>query len=305
MLRPLTRWNGAAPLVLLLSAWLGCGGKATSEEPAGSGPARAPGGASTVPLPPIPEGPIAETCEQNPLLPDCVQPPSAATCPDNPLACPLTPEPPPRRRSSSEPARRSDDESLPYVVRMEALLDEECGSCHGAQARRACVGTCDGMLYIDDMTQLLESEKIIPCNWRDSPVARRVLDGSMPPPTSGLPAMRLAAQQQLAVFVESMCDPLREPDSFRRTVVQQVLLDSCGACHGPVSPADAGGQLPAVDDIDALIDGGYLIPCRSQASPLVSAIQSASMPPPGSGQPPMSAEQLATLINVVDSPCAR
>lgn len=285
-------------LALVLNGVPGCGGKANSEERTAmpGGADSAPGGLPAALPPPARLTPPLETCENNPLLAGCPPSESPSTCPENPRACPA---------SAPEPVRRSEDLSLPRVVRMEALLEEECGICHGAQARRRCEGTCEGMSYIDDLNALLESEKLIPCDWPASPIARRVRDGSMPPPSSGLPLMSLTAQRQLEAFVADMCAPFRELDSFRRVALQQVLLDSCADCHSLISAADAGGSLPRVDDIDALIDRGYLIPCRSQASPLVIAIQNDSMPPPGSGVPPMSAEQLSTLVSVIDSPCAR
>lgn len=306
LLPPLRSRSIAVLLVSVLSGLPGCGGLATSGERNESGAGNAPNGSTGLPPPPIPERTLGETCEDNPLLAGCPQPQSAATCPENPLACPLLPEPPPRRPPSLEPPRRSDDLSLPYVVRMEALLEEECGSCHGAQARRSCTGTCDGMLYIDDMMQLLDNEQILPCDWQGSRIARRVRDSSMPPRSSGLPPMPVRAQEQLEVFVANMCTELLYPGNVALSQAQQVLVESCGSCHG--APVDAGppaGGLPRVDDVQALIDGGFLIPCRSQASPLIFAIQSGSMPPPESGLAPMSAAQLATLTQFIDRPCAR
>jgi hypothetical protein len=45
--------------------------------------------------------------------------------------------------------------------------------------------------------------------------------------------------------------------------------------------------------------------CRSQASPVVLAIQNGSMPPPASGLSPVSSEQLGNLVSYIDGPCAR
>lgn len=153
------------------------------------------------------------------------------------------------------------------------------------------------------MAQLLDSEKIIPCNWQDSPVGQRLNDGSMPPPESSQPLMPLRAQQQLAIFVESMCTELLYPGNYRLVLAQRALVESCGSCHGPAAAGAAA--LPRLDDAAALIDQRFLIPCRSQASPIVLAIQSGSMPPPESGVPPMSARQLDALTDFIDGPCAR
>lgn len=292
-------------LALLLLAAPGCGGRATSSELEGAtGGPSAPRGSRRAPaLPPrapAAEPPRMETCEDNPLLAGCaIAPPAGNTCPDNPLACPVPPQP--------AGPRRSEDLSLPTVVRMEALLDEQCGVCHGAQARRACSGVCDGMTYIDDMTALLDTEKILPCNWRGSAIARRMRDRSMPPAYSGVPPMSAGLQGELEEFVEGMCAQLLEPGSLRRSVVEQALVESCGACHtsGTTDAGTLPGVAPRVDDLEALTDEGLVIPCRAQSSPLILAIQSGRMPPPESGQPPMSAEQLATLISIIDSPCAR
>ena len=125
----------------------------------------------------------------------------------------------------------------------------------------------------------------------------------MPPPASGLPPMRVAAQLQLEVFVEGMCTDVSYPEDSERTLLEQWLDESCSSCHSDPPGGTPLGGLGRVNDIVALIADGHLVPCRSDASPLVQAIASGSMPP--AGLPPGSAGQLDALRRFIDSPCAR
>ncbi len=87
----------------------------------------------------------------------------------------------------------------------EAVLERDCGSCHG-QAAREAPGLGEGMTYIDDMAQLLANGQVIACASSDSPLLFRAQDGSMPPPASrGGFAVKGRDLAQVSEFIDGLC----------------------------------------------------------------------------------------------------
>jgi len=66
----------------------------------------------------------------------------------------------------------------------------------------------------------------------------------------------------------------------------------CGNCHGVAAIANGRvmGGFDSVEDIEELVEEGYIIPLNPKASPLVQRIRSGEMPPPGVRPRPSESE---------------
>lgn len=73
------------------------------------------------------------------------------------------------------------------------------------------------------------------------------------------------------------------------------LQTNCKSCHG--DPSSAHGRLSSVDNVDKLISDGWIVPLRSQDSPLFQICQSGAMPPGRS----VSASDLDFLADWIDT----
>jgi mono/diheme cytochrome c family protein len=249
-----------------------------------SGPSPAQGGLL---LPP------AETCADNPLLAKCSPPRAEA----EPAPTPNVPPPP----------SLDLDPSLTPVERAEAVLGARCGSCHGPNDLRTC-GVCDGLRNIDDMGKMIESGKIIPCRWTDSPIAQRIARREMPPDYSGAAPPSREEISLLRTFVDGLCDDLTAggPVVSGRTAIESWLASDCGSCHGN-APADAGasaGERVPLLDVAELVVQGVILPCNPEGSLLVQRLRDDSMPPPGVSPRP-TASELSDLVAFIDRPCSR
>lgn len=70
--------------------------------------------------------------------------------------------------------------------------------------------------------------------------------------------------------------PDPSPADVERAEIEAFLFDRCGACHS--LGVDAGG-LTDIEDIDALIERGLIIPGNPDDSAIVARIETGSMPP--------------------------
>jgi cytochrome c553 len=187
----------------------------------------------------------------------------------------------------------------------EATLEENCGSCHANPSTASC-GTCDGLKYIDNLPRLIEAEKVVPCDWERSALARRIADGSMPPASSSVPPPRPRDVETLRSFVDGMCSELAESEGLavERAEAQAQLAQSCGACHGdPLDIDEPAGGLDSIDDIEALIDQGQIVPCMSGRSPIIQRLRDGSMPPPAAIGSRPSPDDIDALARFIDRPC--
>jgi mono/diheme cytochrome c family protein len=96
--------------------------------------------------------------------------------------------------------------------------------------------------------------------------------------------------------VESMDDLLKPV-----TRVENILAANCGACHGPALPVSAGG-IPFIDDLDALVDAGLIVPMSSSTSRMVAVMRDGSMPPPGSDYPGVTERDIDVVAEYIDTP---
>ena len=122
-----------------------------------------------------------------------------------------------------------DDELGKAVA--ENVLAANCGYCHGPALTPA---QASGRInYIDDLDRLVAVGLIVPLNSAASRLIQVMLDGSMPPPASGYPAMTVADIGLIADYIDNpRFWPVYQP---------------------PASDPDAGVPSPAVD---AGADGG-------------------------------------------------
>jgi hypothetical protein len=196
-------------------------------------------------------------------------------------------------------------------VRVELMLEQRCGSCHGAagraEAARAGVSV-EGMSYIDNLPRLIEDEKLIACEPNRSPILRRAQDGSMPP----APARKYPFSERdvalLTGFIDGLCpgSASSAPEAAEQRRIEASLEAQCGECHGAAA-AESGqvqGQLGDIGSVDALIRGGRIVPCLSDASSVVGRIEDGSMPPPDSFGPRPSEDDQRALRAYIDRPCA-
>jgi len=144
--------------------------------------------------------------------------------PVGPLSGPRSPQ------STSTPATQPSEDNPYFAVdAVRAVLQANCGSCHGPTAPLAESG---GIRFIDDVDRLVEAGLLIPLNSAESPIVRVTVLGSMPPPGSGLPLMTEADIDTLISFIDN---PRYWPGV------------------APAVTADAGTALPPSD---AGLDGG-------------------------------------------------
>jgi mono/diheme cytochrome c family protein len=88
-----------------------------------------------------------------------------------------------------------------------------------------------------------------------------------------------------------------------RAAAENVLRANCGQCHGPLlTPAAARAGMNFIDDIDALVNQGKLVPLSSEESPVVRRMRDGSMPPLGTNGPRPSDRDIEIVADFVDDP---
>jgi hypothetical protein len=171
--KPVLRRLLACCAITLSAGLSSCGGRAADGlEPDGSGPSVFdPSDAPTEIA-----GPRRETCEDNPLLAECPRP--YDYCRENPQSS----------GCSSAPEPESTDTDGPFaIVAAQNVLLSYCGACHGPALTES--QSSDGINYIDDWSKLLETGLIERCSPQRSRIVVVMRTGSMPPASSGMPAV--------------------------------------------------------------------------------------------------------------------
>jgi serine/threonine-protein kinase len=124
--------------------------------------------------------PAVETCDQNPLLAQCLTP-----------AVPANPTP-----VTGRPTTGSEADLAKAAA--ENVLASNCGQCHGPGGPALA-----GMNYINDIDQLVTTGKIVPLNSAGSRVVQRMVRGEMPPPQSNLPAVTKNDIDTVAQYIDN------------------------------------------------------------------------------------------------------
>jgi mono/diheme cytochrome c family protein len=138
--------------------------------------------------------PAKPTCEQNPLLAECVRNEADVDDEDNNGVDDADEETTaPNIEDTTDPAAlaRADAENV---------LATNCGECHGSKLQLD--DASGGMNYIDDIDKLVENGKIIPLNSKESRIVERMRDGSMPPSFSQKPRVTDQEIDVVAQFID-------------------------------------------------------------------------------------------------------
>lgn len=144
-------------------------------------------------MPPI----VRETCDDNPLLAGCTPPRDEPSTPS-----------PREPRPSGGPANDPGPGELELArAAAENVLRANCGQCHGPALSPAAARA--GMNYIDDIDALVDNGKITPLSAADSPVVRRMRDGSMPPVGSNGPR---PSDREIDVVADFIDNPVFWPE---------------------------------------------------------------------------------------------
>lgn len=100
-------------------------------------------------------------------------------------------------------------------------------------------------------------------------------------------------------------EPTNEEDgpTAPETLTQDVLVEFCGACHGPQAVRDGNvqGGIDYIVDIDRLVDEGWIVPIDSSGSPIIQMMEDGSMPP-GGVRPRPSEGEIAFIARFIDNP---
>jgi len=81
------------------------------------------------------------------------------------------------------------------------------------------------------------------------------------------------------------------------------LAANCGQCHGPaLTRAQAQDGINFIDNIDALVYAGLIVPLNSAASRIIVVMRDGSMPPSTSGYPLVTEADIRTVTEYIDNP---
>ncbi len=158
-----------------------------------------------------------------------------------------------------------------------------CVQCHGTQ-QAAEFPTA--LPRFDSLGDAVARELLDPCVPGDSPLVTSFRSGTMPPPSALQPVR--PDLEALERGIPILCGAT--PNAFLckqaplypgcvRTNAEEVLTKRCGACHDGSSAAgiDLFGAA-AAGDVDALIEGGAIVPCDPEGSPLLAALRAGPLP---------------------------
>jgi hypothetical protein len=82
----------------------------------------------------------------------------------------------------------------------------------------------------------------------------------------------------------------------------QVLETYCGGCHGAEARADGNvqGGFSDIDDVDALVERGWVVPLSASGSLIVQVMLDGRMPPRNAPRP--DAAEVQWVIDFIDNP---
>ena len=97
-------------------------------------------------------------------------------------------------------------------------------------------------------------------------------------------------------------DPFVEGSDLARAAAENVLAANCGHCHGPaLTRTQAQDGINFIDNSDALVEAGLIVPLNSAASRVVVVMRNGSMPPSASGYPPATESDIEIVAAYIDN----
>jgi mono/diheme cytochrome c family protein len=172
----------------------------------------------------------------------------------------------------------------------------------GALALWACVLGCGGRVGA-------ESENAGP-----SSAVPRANPAFVPPGSSAPTAPRPAPPRATSPSVppEAVNPPPQRasPESLdgelgsglARAATENILSANCGVCHGPLADPGTSGGILFINDVDALVVAGLIVPFNSAGSRIVQVMRDGSMPPRTSGYPPVTEADIDVISGFIDNP---
>jgi len=96
--------------------------------------------------------------------------------------------------------------------------------------------------------------------------------------------------------------PNTSPNDLAKATAENVLLEACGGCHGSnLSTQEAkGGGFNFIDDIDQLVDKGYIKPLNADDSRIIQRMRLGQMPPQGAGT--VSDSDIEVVASYINNP---
>jgi hypothetical protein len=93
-----------------------------------------------------------------------------------------------------------------------------------------------------------------------------------------------------------------EPTEPARVYALTVIETYCGDCHGSAAIRSGNVQgFADIEDFDALVTRGWIVPLSSDQSLIVQVMLDGSMPPPGV-EPRPRPPDITSVINFIDNP---
>jgi mono/diheme cytochrome c family protein len=133
---------------------------------------------------------------------------------------------------------------------------------------------------------------------------------ALPPPysTPAPPDPPRPAPTPGATPGQGAMSPTRPPvgnseEDLANAQVRNILVAYCGACHGPPLTRDeALGGIWFIDDLEELVERGYIVPLRSADSRIIQVMRDGSMPPGASGLEAVTESDIQVVARFIDRP---
>jgi mono/diheme cytochrome c family protein len=94
------------------------------------------------------------------------------------------------------------------------------------------------------------------------------------------------------------------PGELAKAAAENVLLSQCGQCHGTsLSITEAkGGGFNFINDIDKLVEKGYVKPLDPDGSRIIERMRKGEMPPPNQGFSPVPDSDIEVVASYIKNP---
>lgn len=158
-----------------------------------------------------------------------------------------------------------------------------CVGCHSESSEDAAKP------YFEGLGDLVAQGLVDPCAPDDSPFVASFREGRMPP--QGAAQLSRIDLEVMEQGFPPMCEPLPLGGFFceeapgypgcKIVLVETRLNRACGHCHGRNARAELYTPLgqAEIGDLASLVEGGFVVPCDADASPVVQVLRKGLVPP--------------------------